>query len=241
MFKGRSHSKQDESNWLTVSDLMAGLMMVFLFISIMYMRSAIVERDKIKDIIVAWDKTNEAVFEDLSQEFESDLEKWNASLDKETLTMRFEEPEVLFTKGEVDLKLKFKKILSDFYPRYIATLDKYAHCEERELENQGCIEAIRIEGHTSSEWNQGDSDQKAYFENMALSQGRTRTVLKYCDTLPSVKEIAWVRKKIAAVGFSSSHLIMLKGSEQEDKERSRRVEFRVKTTVEKQLMRVIRP
>jgi len=215
--------------------------MIFLFISVIYMRMVVIERDQIKDIIVAWDQTNEAVYDDLYKEFQGDLEKWNASIDKETLTIRFEEPEVLFTMGEVELKGRFKKILSNFFPRYITTLDQYARCKQREKENKGCIEEIRIEGHTSSEWNVGVTTQEAYFLNMMLSQGRTRSVLQYCYALPDVKKFNWMKSKIAAVGFSSSHPAIIEETGLEDKKRSRRVEFRVKTTVEKQLMKVIKP
>ena len=82
-------------------------------------------------------------------------------------------------------------------------------------------------------------DGGAYFLNMALSQGRTRSVLEYVYNLPSVDEDRdWVRVYFAAVGFSSSRLIR---DEQglEDRERSRRVTFRVITNAETQIMRIL--
>jgi hypothetical protein len=51
---GENRSLDDGEHWLTISDLMAGLMMVFLFIAIALMRSAFIERDKIKDVAVAY-------------------------------------------------------------------------------------------------------------------------------------------------------------------------------------------
>ena len=50
-------TEQEESHWLSVSDLMAGLMMVFLFIAIALMRQAFVERDKVQEVAVAYQRT----------------------------------------------------------------------------------------------------------------------------------------------------------------------------------------
>ena len=47
---GKAKEVDDGEHWLTVSDLMAGLMMVFLFIAIVFMRNISIERDKIKDV-----------------------------------------------------------------------------------------------------------------------------------------------------------------------------------------------
>ena len=51
---GVRHLADEDSgeHWLSVSDLMAGLMMVFLFVSIALMRDALIERDKIKEVAI---------------------------------------------------------------------------------------------------------------------------------------------------------------------------------------------
>ena len=68
---------------------------------------------------------------------------------------------------------------------------------------------------------------------MELSQDRTRAVLEYCMGLMKPNQQDWARQFITANGLSSSHLITINGKE--DKELSRRVEFRVRTNAEKQL------
>jgi outer membrane protein OmpA-like peptidoglycan-associated protein len=236
----------DEAHWLTVSDLMSGLMVIFLFVAISYMRVVVgqrdlvaIERDRIKQVIVAWDQTQDAVYRALEEEFREDLTRWNAEIVRQDLMVRFREPEVLFERGKDTLQPRFQEILGDFFPRYVRRLDEFSHCDP--LPNgkpRGCIEEVRIEGHTSSEWNERVPPEEAYFNNMALSQDRTRSVLRYCHSLPGVSRYAWLEQRIAAVGFSSAHLI-LDAQGQEDRERSRRVEFRVKTTIEKQLMKII--
>lgn len=79
----RSRAKQrDSAHWISMSDLMAGLMMVFLFISIAYMHYVRVERDKIKQVAVAYQNTQAALYTALNHEFSSDLDQWDAEIDE---------------------------------------------------------------------------------------------------------------------------------------------------------------
>lgn len=219
----------EESHWISMSDLMAGLMMVFLFISIAYMRHAQIERDKIKEVAVTYQNIQVALYENLQQEFADDLPLWDAEIDQSTLEFRFKSPEVLFDVGKNSLKEEFKRILDDFFPRYLAVIGKF----------KDNISEIRIEGHTSSAWNRFVSADEAYFYNMELSQGRTRSVLEYVYLLPKVTtDRSWIKSKFAAVGLSSSQLVF---DEQglEDDQRSRRVSFKVMTNAETQIRKII--
>jgi outer membrane protein OmpA-like peptidoglycan-associated protein len=222
-------TEQEESHWLSVSDLMAGLMMVFLFIAIALMRDAYVERDKIKEVAVAYQENQVAIFDALMDEFETDLKRWDAVIDPHSLTFTFQSPEVLFARGEIDLSGRYKELLSDFFPRYIDVLKNFA----------SSINEVRIEGHTSSIWNSHASDTEAYFKNMELSQGRTRSVLAYVYDLPASRDYRnWIKEHFAAVGLSSSHLV-LDQSGQENRERSRRVTFRVITNSEIRMRQIL--
>ncbi|HIF9085160.1 TPA: OmpA family protein [Photobacterium damselae] len=216
-------------HWMSVSDLMAGLMMVFLFISVALMRDAIVERDKIKEVAEAYQKTQQAIYISLLDEFEKDLEKWGAEIDRDTLSVNFTAPDVLFANGKSNLTLQFQTILDDFFPRYLEVLEQY----------KSIIQEIKIEGHTSSRWSSESSDYEAYFNNMRLSQSRTRAVLSYVMQLERVKNhyYVWVKNNVAAVGYSSSKAVVNGGIE--DEERSRRVSFRVITNAEKQIMKIL--
>jgi len=229
-------------HWLSVSDLMAGLMMVFLFVSIVLMRNALIERDKtqeladtyqierdkIKQVAETYQDTKVKIYEALAKEFKDDLIKWDAEINKTDLSFNFKSPEVLFAVGKIKLKPKFKEILSDFFPRYLMIINHF----------RDIVEEIRIEGHTSSRWNSGSSDDEAYFLNMDLSQGRTRSVLSYVYGLDSIaSDRAWIKKNIAAVGYSSSKLILIDGKE--DAEHSRRVTFKLITNSEAQILKII--
>lgn len=224
---GTRNSHQDSGeHWLTVSDLMAGLMMVFLFIAIVFMLMTQKENDKIKDVAVAYQQNQVAIFDALEKEFENDLDKWGATIDKETLAFNFQSPDVLFANNETRLSEAYKQILNDFFPRYINVLKPY----------RDSLDEIRIEGHTSSLGIRGSSDADAYFYNMQLSQGRTLAVLQYgYSLLPA--EVDWIKANIAAVGFSSSRLILQDGVE--DMAKSRRVSFRAITNADIQIKRIL--
>jgi len=227
--KYEGHSSDEEGQWIAVSDLMAGLMMVFLFIAIAMMRHAYTERDKIKSVAVTYQENQVALYQSLVKEFENDFILWDAELDRNTLSFNFKSPDVLFNNGEINLKPEFKMILDDFFPRYFDVIKVF----------DGSISEIRIEGHTSSVWNRYSSKDDAYFKNMELSQGRTRSVLQYVYFLQNVEnDRKWISQHVAAVGLSSSKVI-LDVNGREDKRRSRRVSFRIITNSETQIRKII--
>lgn len=224
-----SEPSSDDEHWISVSDLMAGLMVIFLFIAISYMKDIRTERNQIKQIAVTWNETQEALYVHLHKEFKDDLPKWGALLDRDTLAIRFQEPSVLFDTGQTSLKPKFQVILDDFFPRYLSVLTKF----------RDDIAEVRIEGHTSSVWGTDTDGMDAYFKNMRLSQGRTRSVLLYCLQLPAIRnERDWAKGIITANGLSSSKPILTKAG-QEDTTLSRRVEFRVRTNAESRIIEIL--
>jgi len=227
---GESHTGGDDdgTHWLSVSDLMAGLMMIFLFIAIALMFNAYKERDRVKEIAVAYQENQVSIYEALMETFKDDLERWDASIDKNTLAFDFKSPDVLFPVGKTTLRPEFQEILDDFFPRYLETLLRFSTS----------INEVRIEGHTSSDW-QGRNAEYAYFMNMELSQGRTRSVLGYVYGLDTVSQHReWIKTHFAAVGFSSSKLIR-DSAGIEDETRSRRVSFRVITNAETQIKKIL--
>lgn len=224
-------TRDTESDWVSISDLMSVLMVIFLFIAITYMHNVQQNQLSIKKVAVAYQELQTDLYLELWDEFKDDLDDWKATIEKDTLTIRFEEPEVLFSIGSYEISIKFQNILSNFFPRYLKIISS--------LKYKDNIEEIRIEGHTSSEWN-GESDvEEAYFHNMMLSQNRTRSVLKYCiGIIDEYETKLWAERFITANGLSSSRLIYNDGGI-EDKNRSRRVEFRTKTNAEKKVVEII--
>lgn len=215
-----AHNMFDQS----IGDLMAGLLLVF----VLLLSAALLRLENEFDSRVKFAEEYQILrmqlYEELYNEFKDDLPKWQAVLDKNSLSLRFNEPDVLFDQGKDQVKGRFSLIIKDFFPRYIDILysDSY----------RGSIEEIRIEGHTSSEWSQSIATaEEAYFKNMELSQNRTRNVLKVSlSSIANAAKKKWAQGIITANGLSSSQLIFTSGKE--DKKASRRVEFRVRTNAE---------
>jgi outer membrane protein OmpA-like peptidoglycan-associated protein len=161
-------------------------------------------------------------------EFRSDFPNWRAELDHD-LAIRFEEPKVLFDSGKSEIKPEFRKILDDFFPRYVRIIKKY----------KDTVEEVRIEGHTSSIW-QNTTGDDAYFNNMEFSQSRTRTVLKYVLLEPAVTDDrGWLIRKLTANGLSSSRLRTFSDGT-ENTPGSQRVEFRIRTNADARIGEILK-
>ena len=223
-FLGSKKGDIDNSVWLSNSDLMAGLMIIFLFISIGFIREKAPEvvgsQDYVLNYLSFTDSKENEIDEKLEEEFTDEEKKeWQLEIIPEENLIRFNAPDVMFSQSNYKLNDRFKTIINSFFPRYVKVLSKFG----------SLISEIRIEGHTSSEW-KDVSEDKAYIKNMVLSQERTISVLN--ESLNSLvkfklseKEIKWAFDKVSASGLSSRSIIKnFDGSE--DSVKSRRVEFR---------------
>ena len=224
-------SAASEAHWIPLSDLMTGLMVMFLLIAVCYMVRVEADAEKIKTVAVAYNDIRDALYAALRQEFSPDLPRWHAQLIKEDLTLRFSEPDILFAQGSSELKPAFKDILNEFFPRYVRIL--------KSPKFRDAISEIRIEGHTSSDWTGATSPDDAYLHNMELSQARTRSTLLYVLMLPQVHgDVDWLRRLVTANGLSSSRPI-LDATRHEDAARSRRVEFKIRTDAETRIEKIL--
>lgn len=179
--------------------------------------------DRQRDVtenFVNFELIQQKIFAALKNEFQNDLERWGAELIREDLVIRFLAPDVLFEKGSSKLTKKFKEIIAEFTPRYVGVLKEF----------QLSIDEIRIEGHTSSAHRSCEKGLGKYLCNLELSQNRAREVAGYSLNQLNKNDEIWLRKFLTSNGLSSSKLVrMANGSE--DRDRSRRVEFKVRTSV----------
>ena len=219
-----SHPGQSDSHeqWAPVSDLMSALMLVFMFVAVIFIRSVVGDEQDCDRIIQA-----------LDDRFGAKFGEWNAQLIEERgiPTIRFNngetigtgEPLVMFEAGEDQIGERHQDILKKFFPAYMEVI------QALEDQDNDLIQEIRIEGHTSSEARVSDSDTPvidAYFINMKLSQNRARKVLDFVLKMPGSDGYrALAMSRVTANGLSSSRTLPSGG--QEDPVRSRRVEFRI--------------
>ncbi len=211
--------------WISISDMMSGLMLIFLFIAISFMVKVESEKQAMKDVVLEYRDTKVNLNEALFSEFEDDLEEWHASITKEN-SIVFASPELLFDVSKSEIKDEFKAVLREFFPRYIKILTSQ--------EYRDSIYELRVEGHTSDSWKGSESPKEIYLKNMQLSQERAYRVLSFCysleDTL-SVKDRKWLEKYLRANGMAFSKM--------QTKERARRVEFVVQLKSEKSVYDVL--
>ena len=205
---------ETEDHWVSISDVMAGLMVIFLFIAISYILNVrlkaneiIVYKNEIEALLDAYKSMHTALSDELYNEFEGTINKrrqfrtkWHGNLDKETLSIRFKQP---FNQGDSSVPVSFRSVLIDFFPRYLSILSKPIY--------KSGISEIRIEGHTSSEWMTHVSSTEAYINNMELSQDRARNVLNYIFRINNpiiYSNREWLKNRLTSNGLSSSQLII---------------------------------
>jgi outer membrane protein OmpA-like peptidoglycan-associated protein len=230
--------KIEGNYWISLSDMMTGLMVIFMFIAISYILQVKNKQKERDQILEDFKNTKISLFIDLKTEFEEDFKenKWHAVLD-EDLSIKFLNEEVLFDYNMAEIKPEFMEILDDFFPRYLKIL-----LSEKYKEN---IAEVRIEGHTDS---RGD-----YIYNVFLSQSRTANVLKYLlfgensiySELPK-DENDLVRFWLTANGYSygrtidDNHEYTLDSGKSENREKSRRVEFRIITKSDEVIRQILK-
>ena len=215
----------EDEQWAPAADLMAALMLVFMFISILFIMILVQQEEVFKNSAEECDE----IFRELKADFSS--EKFGVVFEVEDdLTIRLNDPRIEYETGDFDVPSEFKKFLDEFLPRYVRFL--YERKEERD------IQEIRIEGHTSKKW-EGDgtlSEGQAYIKNMGLSQDRARKILEYYilempEIFPSHNaHKEWAEEIITANGLSSSKPIRFSDG-RENENASRRVEFRAIVSV----------
>jgi len=232
-------SNKKENFWIPYADLMTVLMVIFLFISLAYMGLVQYQKKEQDKIFEEYKQTKENLYSELKETFKNDLQKWNLELDKD-LSIKFTNPQVLFDEGKYDVTPTFQNILKEFLPKYLNVVmqDKY---KEK-------IAEIRIEGHTNTKPINKSNDP--YIDNMELSQNRARNVLSFLRQQDCFIQLETNKKDrlqywLTANGLSYGRTIDTKSNltfnsnTAIDPNKSRRVEFRIVTTSELLVQKVI--
>ena len=212
-----------QSSWISLSDVMTGLMLVFLLLVVIMQYST----------LIRYENTKSEIFEALNNEFVDDLEKGKVAIREKDLIVRFQETEALFEQDQAILLPRFKKVLDDFIPKYIQVL------QDERWKNH--IREIRIEGHTGTRSNK----HRSYIELVKLSQERARVILQHFESSAAFQKLSDsdkenLRFKLMANGFGNGRMVDEDGKYIKDSNRNpsadtRRVEFRIMTDAEKRL------
>lgn len=218
---------QKSNVWMSVSDLMTGLMVIFLFIAVAYM----IQVKENQNVLTDYVETKTKLHDKLVSEFKDDSKKWEMSIGKD-LSMKFNNPTVLFAQGSAKLTPGFKEILNQFIPKYLDILLKDSL--------RSHIQEIRIEGHTDNV-PYPQYHPQPFIANAILSQQRALAVLMYIT--PFFEKYPVDERRLLEYWFTANGLSYGKALNKEgdyalvsqkdkviDKEKSRRVEFRIITT-----------
>lgn len=221
-----------ESHWIPLADLMTVLMVIFLFMSISYMALVQKRQKEQNRIFKDYEEAKIGLYKELDSTFRKDFEKWSLKLD-EDLSIKFTNPQVLFSTGSSDITPYFQSVLSEFLPRYLNVVLQQKYRDK--------IAEIRIEGHTDTKPIGTSGDP--YIDNMKLSQDRARNVMaflrnqQYFINLNS-REKAQLQYWLTSNGLSygrtvdDNYNLSFKSKNEVDNDKSRRVEFRIVTTSE---------
>lgn len=233
--------ESSDNNWISFSDIMTVLMIIFLFISISYMMQVKKEQAQRNEMFEEFKATKEELYNELNTVFKDDFKKWEVQLGKD-LSIKFTNPDVLFQSGKTNIRPYFSTILNEFLPKYfdIILQDKY----------RDKISEIRIEGHTDNV-PAPSYDKDPYIANTLLSQKRSAEVIKffrkmnYYKKLP-IEKTTLIEYLLTANGLSYGRTVDKNGeltimsNKPIDKEKSRRVEFRIITTSNKLIDKVLK-
>lgn len=212
--------------WMSVSDLMTGLMIIFLFIAIAYMYKVRTNQSVLTDYI----ETKEQLHEKFVNEFKGDTARWQMTIGKD-LSMKFKNPTVLFEQGSWELTPQFTKILDEFIPRYFSILLNDS------LRNE--VREIRIEGHTDNVAYPA-LDKDPYIANVILSQRRALSVQRYIRNMKFFNKYSDDDKRLLEFWLTANGLSYGKALDDDgnfiqfsnkpiNMQLSRRVEFRIVT------------
>ena len=201
-----------ESNifWITMTDLMTGLVLVFVgmfFYTYMTSHLEIVKQNLAK--------------ENTSQSIEETLKSQNleATVDPVSGVVKISDLE-LFELGSFKLSDKGKKYLDKFAPAYLNSVFSNEYLNEN-------LDKIIIQGHTDSHMFKGVyTPDEQYMKNMELSLNRAFEVANYLSNTPYNKSNSnRLQKMLIVEGASFSEPVMINGVE--DFAKSRRVELKL--------------
>lgn len=228
-----------EGFWIPYADLMTVLMVIFLFISLSYMGLVQFQKNEQDKIFEEYKATKENIYEELKVAFKNDFKRWDLELDKD-LSIKFTNPNVLFHSGKSDITPVFQEILKDFSPKYLKVIMQNKYKDK--------IAEIRIEGHTDDIPINKKSDP--YIDNVQLSQDRSRNVLAFLRSLPSYQDLPYHKEQLLQFWLTANGLsygrtldenkrLTFFSNKSIDREKSRRVEFKIVTTSEVLVQKVI--
>ncbi len=161
--------------------------------------------------VVQLSSSARSLYEHLCDTFKDEIDRGMITITKD-LIITLIHPTLLFKAGVYELSDTQRKFLDSFSPRFLLALRPY----------RPQITALRINGHTSSEW-RGTDFTRRYLNNAKLSTQRAYSVLSDLFSHESSQPYRlWLSDIVTSDGYAFSQTIR---RPDEDKVLSRRVAF----------------
>jgi outer membrane protein OmpA-like peptidoglycan-associated protein len=229
-------SSRQTSNWISLSDMMTGLMLIFLLIAVLTISQVVAQENERQQMITEYDLSKEEIYSDLEEAFGGKKDEWGIEIARD-LSIKFQNPDLLFDTDDSNLKDNYRQILDEFIPKYLSIVNK------DEYKNR--IREVRIEGHTA----EVSPATPTYMSTISLSQNRANSVLAYMleneyylslSEEDKAKLLFW----FTANGLGKGRTLDANGEYTYESggsisPTSRRVEFRIVTTSEELIEEII--
>ena len=230
------------SFWMSLSDIMTALMVIFMFISISYMIEANKQKAEVAKVVSVYDGVKKEMGDELANLVQNDLKKWNKNIDfdRVTLSVKFVGKDIQFHPDSDRIRTRFLQILKDFVPKYLAIVSQPKYRDK--------IAEIRIEGHANKP--RSLHGRKSYLEGIAWSQRRAKKVLDFTVSSKEFKSFDTETRNrmefwLVANGYGFGRTLdgnnqyTIDSNEKICSDCSRRVEFRIITTSEQVITEIL--
>ena len=206
----KQETEEENVFWVTMSDMLLGLMMVFMTLFVLAMTGF--TQNKIQQ-----QATKSEVAKNLSAELKT--KKIEATIDKVTGQVKISDLE-LFDVNSYTLSARGKSYLDKFIPVYVNTIFSNPKLSDK-------ITNVVIQGHTDSQTYENVSSKEEQFtKNMELSLRRANAVEEHIfKTMYNKKYTDKLTKTLVVEGKSYTEPIEVNGVE--DYNKSRRVELKL--------------
>lgn len=229
--------KGEEHNfWMSYTDLMSGFLIVFIVATMIYQQA----NSKYLDLTNQLAKMGITV-EQANEMLRDYIVKGNMVVINEEFTSVFEGIDGVkilpdkgvirfYPSGEKEMFENGKDILRPNLEVRVKAVGKAFVEKAMELQRRGNGIEIRIEGHADSRPYFGKYDDP-FVNNLSLSSQRAIAIynclMEDCGLTQEEKQ--FVKKNVIAVGYSSARPVTIDDLEEggEDKDKSRRIEFRI--------------
>lgn len=230
-----SRKREQESYWISFSDIMTGLMVIFMFIALNYIMQ-----------VIDYKFVEQDIYNTLKFELKNEIENEIIELSPDgTVKFNLKKSNAeLFPSDKYEITDEFEKILKEFIPKYLEIISSKQYINN--------ISEIRIEGHTDTIPPRKIKRRESYDYNLELSSNRARSVLnfirksdaylKYPDSIRIRLDFLFTANGLSysRVLNDKKEILYLSKNKSINNDLSRRVEFKIVTSNEKLIENIVK-